>query len=141
MDADAIDAVLRSLGEYTWGWRVALPGVRFMGKSVGLRVDTQPIPTGGPSPPLDAAETALVRLVLGGLPGVLAEAERRYREHADSPDIIDRADEPSVWLSRDVLAEEGPGHWALVVGIAGAPDWATHAEFEGLEFHEIWSGD
>jgi len=88
MDADAIEALLRSLRQYRWGWRTALPGVRFIGKPVWLRVETQPIPTGGPSPPLDATETALVRLVLASLPALLADIERHYRDHADSPERL-----------------------------------------------------
>src|SRR5262245_5764888 len=141
MEVDAIEAVLRSLQEYRWGWRTTLPDIRFIGKSVSLRVDTQPIPTGGPSPPLDANETALIRLVLGNLPGLLTEIERHDRSHADSPDIIERVHEPSVWLSRDILAEEGPDHWAFVSGIEDAPDWTICAEFAGLAFQEVWSGD
>ena len=141
MEADTIDAVLRSLQEYRWGWRTTLPNIRFIGKSVSLRVDTQPIPTSAPSPPLDATETTLVRLVLSNLPGLLTEVERHYRSHADSSDIIERVHEPSVWLSRDILAEEGPDHWSFVVGIADAPDWTICAEFSGLSFQDIWSGD
>lgn len=141
MDAAAIDTVLRSLQEYRWGWRAMLPDVSFLGKPVGLRVDTQPIPTGGPSPPPNVTETALVRLVLGNLSGVLTEIESRYRSHADSLDILERVHEPSVWLSRDILSEEGPDHWSFVAGIADAPDWTICAEFSGLVFQDIWSGD
>ena len=143
MEPDAIDAVLRGLRPYRWGWRLdSLPRFSFLGKPVALHVDTQPIPTGNPSPPLDATEIELVRLILGGLPGVLAEAERQYRQYnADFPDLIERAHEPRIWLSRDILADEGPLHWAFVVGIVDAPDWGIHSEFEGLEFRRIWSGD
>jgi hypothetical protein len=136
-----IDEVLQSLREYRWGWRARLPGIRFFGKPVSLRVDTQPFPTGGPSPPPDATELALVRLVLGALPGLLPEIVRHFREHADSPDILDRLHKPIVWLSRDWLAEEGPERWSFVTGIAGAPDWGIHADFAGLTFLDIWSGD
>jgi hypothetical protein len=141
MEAVAINAVLRSLQEYHWGWRTTLPKARFLGKPVHLRVDTQPIPTGGPSPPLDATEIALVRLILGNLLGLLPEVERNFRSHTDSPDIIERLHEPSVWLSRDILAEEGPDHWSFVAGIADAPDWTICAEFAGLACQDIWSGD
>src|SRR4051812_47486922 len=100
MDADSIDTVLRSLQEYSWGWRATLPDFRFIGKPVSLRVDTQPVPIGGPSPLLDATETALVHLVLNNLAGLLSEVERHYRSHADSPEILVRVHEPTVWLSR-----------------------------------------
>ena len=141
MEPASIEEVLQSLQQYRWGWRATLPGVRFIGKPVSLRVDTQPIPTDGPSPPLADTEVALVRLILGKLPALLVEVERHFREHADSPDIIDRVHEPSVWLSRDVLAEEGPDRWSFEVGIAGAPDWSIQSDFAGLAFQNIWSGD
>ena len=44
MDTEAIDAVLRSLVEYRWGWRADLPGIRFIGKPVAFPVVTS-IPT------------------------------------------------------------------------------------------------
>ena len=142
MNTTAIDTVLRSLQRYDWGWRTRLPDIRFIGQPVELRVDTQPMPIGDPSPPLDGTETELVHRILGGLAGVLAEVERHYREYNnDVPDVIERVHEPHIWLSRDVLAEDGPCRWAFVVGIADAPDWCIHSEFVGLEFQEIWAGD
>ncbi len=142
MDAEAIDAVLGSLEEYRWGWRAVLPGVRFIGQPIELRVDTQPVPTNDPSPALDAAEMALVRLILGSLPALIAEVERQYLAYnADFPEVIERVHEPRVWLCRDVLAEEGPGRWSFVVGIRDAPDWGIHSDYDGLAFERIWSGD
>lgn len=138
---DLSEAVIRSLRPYTWGWQANIPTVSFLGRSVFLRVDTIPEPTGRGSPPLDAVEMALVRLVLGALPDLLPAIEQRYREHADSPEVLERVEEPCVWLSRDILAEEGPTRWAFVSGIGNADDWAIHAEFDGLTFCEIWSGD
>jgi hypothetical protein len=141
VDAEAIDTVLRSLQAYRWGWRTDLPGFRFIGKPIGLRVDTQPIPSGGPPPPLDVVETALVLRVLTALPELLPFIDQEFRGHADSPDIIERVQKPHVWLSRDWLVEEGPGHWSFVISIADAPDWGIHADFDGLTFQRIWSGD
>lgn len=141
MDTKTINNVLLSLAQSAWGWRADLPGVRFLGQPVGLRVDTERTPAGGPPPALDATEVALVRLVLGNLYELIPLIESEYRGHADSPDIIDRAREPHVWLSREWMAEEGLGHWSFVVGIEDAPDWAIHCEFDRLAFRRIWSGD
>jgi tetratricopeptide (TPR) repeat protein len=44
-----------------------------------------------------------------------------------APTQLDRVHEPQVWLSRDLLAEEGPDFCSFVVGIADAPDWGIHA--------------
>lgn len=141
MDAEAIDLVFESLQDYRWGWRTTLPSLEFIGQPVGLRIDTQPIPISGTHPLPDAAEMALVRLVLGALPQLLIEIERQYRAHADSPDIINRVHEPHIWVSRHMLQEEGQNRWSFIVRIADAQDWGIHCEFEGLDFLEIWSGD
>jgi hypothetical protein len=84
----------------------------------------------------------LVRLILAGLPEVLAEAERQYAEYnADFPELFGKIHYPHVWICREVLEDERPDHWAFVVGISDAPDWGIHTEFHGLEFQQIWSGD
>jgi len=75
MGPDSIHAVLRGLQPYDWGWRFdELPSARFIGMPVGLRIDTQPIPTGRPSPPLDSTEIGLASTILGGLASVSSEA-------------------------------------------------------------------
>jgi hypothetical protein len=125
----------------TWGWRGGVAGVTFLGRPVELRVDTEPEPTGGPPPPLDETELVLVRLVLPSLSALIPEIEAHYRGHADSPAVLDSVSEPRVWLSRDILADDGPGRWGFVAGLTDAPDWVIHAEFDGLVFREIWSGD
>jgi hypothetical protein len=142
MEPDVIDAVLRSLQETQWGWQAVLPEVAFLGQPVRLRVDTRPVPAEGPPPVPNADETELARLVLSGLPAALAEAERQYRAyHAGVPGAVELAHEPQACVCREQLAREGPGRWSLVVEIAGAPDYGTHAEFVGLSYVGIWSGD
>jgi hypothetical protein len=105
-------------------------------------LDTRAEPAEEPPPAAEPAEIGLVRLILGGLPGVLAECERRFREYnAEFPELLGKVHEPHIRVSREWLGGEPPGDWAFVVGIADAPDWGIHAEFRGLEFREIWSGD
>jgi hypothetical protein len=142
MDAAIIEEVLRSLFPHPWGWQADLPGVRFLGQPLGLRFDTREAPAAEPPPPPDDAEVALARQVLGGLSKLLPGAEEAYRRyHAGVPGAVELAHEPIVWVSRSTLAREGPGHWALVVGIAGAEDYGTHMDFAGLSFLSVWSGD
>jgi hypothetical protein len=142
MEPDAIEVLLRALHATLWGWQAELPGAAFLGRQVGLQIDTRSVPGDGPPPMPDAAEVGLARLVLGGLPEVLAEAERQYRAyHAGAPAAVERAHEPCVWLSRAALARDGPDRWAVVVGIAGAEDYGTHVEFAGLSCVGAWSGD
>ena len=142
MEADAIDAVLRSLRPTPWGWLAVVPGAAFLGQPMSLRVDTRDVPTDEPSPAPNSDEVSLARLVLSGLPGVLAQAEQQYRTyHREVPEAVPLAHEPHVWLSRSGMARDGADHWQFVVGIRGAEDYGTHAEFAGLSCVGIWSGD
>jgi hypothetical protein len=87
-------------------------------------------------------ETELVRLVLAGLAGVIAEAERRYMAfNADFPDVITKAHRPRIWVCREFMERDGLDRWAFASGISDAPDWTICIEFRGLEFLEIWAGD
>jgi hypothetical protein len=142
MEADAIEAVLRSLLATPWGWQAAIPGFTFLGRPVTLRIDTRSISADEPPPFPNPTEEDLARLVLGGLPGVLIDAERQYRTyHAEVPGAIELADDPHVWLSRSILARDGTSCWQFVVGIAGAEDYGTHTEFEAVSSLGVWSGD
>jgi hypothetical protein len=142
MEVDAIEAVLRSFRRTKWGWRAAVPGFEFLRQPVTLVIDTREFPTDEPPPLPNETELGLSRLILGGLSGVLAEAERQYRMyHSAVPQAVELAHEPQIWLSHRTMSREGPEHWAFVVGIAGAEDYGTHAEFVGLSCVGIWSGD
>ena len=144
MERDTIEAVVQQLRPSPYGWRCELPTpVRFFGQLVELQVDTLPFCDDDEPPPAPApAEVELVRLVLGGLPGVLAECERQYRKYnAGFPELLGEIREPHIWVSREWLGDAPPGDWSFVVEIADAPAWGIHSEFRGLEFQEIWSGD
>ncbi|MGL6076207.1 MAG: hypothetical protein ACRC8S_18790 [Fimbriiglobus sp.] len=142
MEADAIDSILQSLQPTTWGWFAAVPGEAFLGQPVSLRIDTRDVPTDEPPPAPNPGEVALARLVLAGLTEVLAQAEEQYRTyHREVPDAVPLAHEPHVWLSRSGMALDGADRWQFVVGIQGSEDYGTHAEFTGVSYVGIWSGD
>jgi hypothetical protein len=142
MEFKAINKVFQSLEQTKWGWRAVVPGVTFLERPLELRIDTRSVPTREPPPMPDEAELALASLVLLGLDGALAEGECPCREyHYGIKGAVERAHEPRVWLSREVLAKDGPGHWTLAIGIARVPDYGTHIEFQGLSCKGIWSGD
>ena len=143
MDRATIDAVVRRLRPTHYGWWCELPNpVRFFGQPVELQLDTRPFREDNEPPPAPArAEVELVRLILAGLPGVLAECERRHREYdAKFPWLLDKLCKPYIWVSREWLGDAPPGDWSFVVGIADVPEWGIHSEFRGLEFQELWSG-
>jgi hypothetical protein len=143
VERDTIDAVVQRLRPGPYGWRCELPApVRFFGRPIELLMDTRPVREHEPPPGPAPAEVGLVRLILGGLPGVLAECGRQYRRaNIELPRPLGKAHEPAIWVSREWLGDAPPGDWSFVVGISGAAGWGVHSEFSGLEFRRIWSGD
>jgi hypothetical protein len=138
---DAIEAALRQLQPGTYGWRSELPA-RFLGQQVGLRIDTRANPTRDPPAPPSPVELDLVRLILGGLPGVLTACEQAYQaRYAAYPQLVSGVRESHVWVCRDFPGGKTPEDWAFVIGVTGDPNWATHADFRGLELLGMWSGD
>lgn len=126
-----------------YGWAVTLPPpAAFLGRPIDLDFETRPSPEATPPPPPTPAELDLARAILADLPAILAVAERRYLEYnAEFPEVVAGVDGPCLWLCREFRRDDDPDRWALVVGIADAPDWGIHLEFRGAEFLEIWSGD
>jgi hypothetical protein len=115
---------------------------RFFGHPVGLEIETRPFPDSEPPPSPSQPELELTRLILTGLPEVLAEAEKRYAAYsADSPEVLAKVHRPRVWICREFQDREGRDWWAIEAGISDAPDWTICVEFRGLEFVEVWSGD
>src|SRR5262245_16726536 len=115
---------------------------RFFGHPVALELETRPFPDSEPPPSPSRPEVELTRLILAGLPGLLAEAERRYATYsAETPDVLAKVHRPRVWICREFQDREGRDWWALEAGISDAPDWSICIEFRGLEFVEVWSGE
>lgn len=143
MKPEAIEAVLRQLQPYDYGWRCELPTPStFFGNPVELRIETRPCPATESAPIPNSTEIELVRLILSALPEMLAQAEQYYADYnAGFPELVDKIDQPHIWVCREWLGSEIPANWTFLIGISDAPDWCIHTEFRGLEFREIWSGD
>jgi hypothetical protein len=143
LDAAAVEAFLKGLQPYPYGWRRELPApYRFFGQPIAVTIETRPFPADSQAPPPAPAEIDLVRRVVNGLPGVLAAAERAYAAYnADFPELVGKVRDPRVWVCREYQAADGPDRWALESGIADAPDWTICVEFRGLAVVEVWSGD
>ena len=114
----------------------------FFGQPVGLKVDTRPYRDDEPPPAPARAEVELVRVILGKLPGVLAECEVQYREYnAELPELPGKVHEAYIWVSREWQGDVPPREWSFVVGISDSREWFVHSEFRGLEFQQTWSCD
>lgn len=143
MEREAIEAILATLQPDPYGWRQQLPAAyQFFGQPVSVTIETRPFPESGVPPRPTRAELDLVRLILSGLPGVLATATREHAAYNDAcPELLEKVHDPRVWVCREFQETDGPERWALTSGISDAPDWTIFVEFRGLSFLEVWSGD
>jgi hypothetical protein len=137
-----IDELLKVLRPYPYGWQVEIPApYKFLGHSINLDVETRPNPDDVDAPVTNEIEIELARLILTNLSDVLGEAERRYVAYcSDEPGVLERIEHPRIWLCREFMSTDSK-HWVLAAGFVDAPDWVVHAEFSGLFFEDIWSGD
>jgi hypothetical protein len=143
LEPEAIEVILARLHHYPYGWRQELPAAyRFFGQPVAVTIETRPFPEAGEPPKPADAELHLVRLVLAGLPDVLATAAQEYAAYNDAfPELLRKVTDPRLWVCREFQQQDGPDRWALTSGISDAPDWTIFVEFCGLSFLEVWSGD
>jgi hypothetical protein len=135
--------MLNGLQPYPYGWGCQLPPpYQFFGQQLAVMIETRPIPADESAPRPTRGEIDLVRLILAGLPEILAKATQEYAAYnAEFPELLAKVHEPRIWVCREFQAEEGPDWWALTSGISDAPDWTIYVEFRGLTLLEVWSGD
>ena len=94
----------------------------------------------GRAPP-GPEEVGLIDTILGNLPMLLAECERRFNEfNAKWPHVRDEVTNPHVWIARSRLWGLGSGYWSFVVEHRES-DYGWHLEFDGLDFVDMWGGD
>ena len=146
MDEATIEATLAALAPHEYGWRAEIPPDRgtFLGRPTSLDIETTEEPRKSNPPRPTEAELALARTILAALPAILAEAARQFTDDVTAegdPGALDQVADPHAWISRLEMEEEGPAHWAFVVGRRDNDDFGYHLEFEGAEFRSIWSGD
>jgi hypothetical protein len=115
LEREAIETILATLQPYPHGWRQELPAAyRYFGQPVTLTIETRPFPEAGEPPRPSGAELDLVRLILAGLPGVLATAGREYAACDDTtPELLRKVADPRVWVCREFQERDGPDRWAV----------------------------
>ena len=115
-----------------------------LGLPLSIEIETRSVPSDLPIPKLNEQESTLIALILENIDHCIAESLAKLRGD-ESYQRIDEANaritNPHVWMSREMMQEEGIQRWALVVGVDVNPDFGWHVEFDGLECLEIWAGD
>lgn len=113
----------------------------FLGHQLKLTISTDWTVDRTQPLPVSEAELSLAELILTNLPAILTQAESRFLEHEQKASSREQhARDPTVWIDRDGLVEDGPLRWALVVHHDEWPDFGWHIEFDGSQCIAVWAG-
>ena len=90
-------------------------------------------------PPVSVSQAAFMRRITPALPAILKRVEEAMVEYNDhDQDFREFVTNPHVWLACD---QDNGESWTFVIERTDNPDFGYHAEFEGTNLFEIWSGD
>lgn len=109
----------------------------FLGRN--HRTDDSPVPA------ISDVEARLIDSILARLADCIAQCERLL----DTDPTIGhiringgaKVVNPHIWISREVMEQDGEDRWVMVLGVDANPDFGWHIEFERLTALEIWAGD
>jgi len=93
--------------------------------------------------PMTESELALIDSILDRLPELVEEIcsrlLTRYSNINDAEAFRQLCNQPILWINR----ERAGGQWSFVVERRADEDdsVATHLEFQGMTFREMWAGD
>ena len=126
------------------GFRLRHSAALIFGQPVSIEIETRSVPSDAPIPNLNDQEFALVALIIENIEHCINESVAKLQGD-ESHQRLDEANaqitNPHVWISREMMQEEGMQRWTMVVGVDVNPDFGWHVEFDGLECLEIWAGD
>jgi hypothetical protein len=145
MDLASIRDRLKPTNGTTWRAELGSEQARLFDCPIAIEISTRSVPDDSPVPEISNAESHLADMVLLGLDKCLSQCERlldadpTIRHIRISNDA--RVANPHIWIDREMMTENGPTRWAMVLGIDVNPDFGWHIEFDGLDALEIWAGD
>jgi len=126
------------------GFHATYDSAQMLGLPLSIEIETRSVPSDLPIPKLNEQESTLIALILENIDHCIAESLAKLRgdeSHQRIDEANARITNPHVWISREMMQEEGMQRWALIVGVDVNPDFGWHVEFDGLECLEIWAGD
>ncbi|MCA9117250.1 MAG: hypothetical protein KDA79_19405 [Planctomycetaceae bacterium] len=145
MDYATIRPHLEPVSGTTWRAVIDEDRFRLMGCQIAIAFETRCIPGDLPVPAISDEEARLADTILNGLESCIAESERLLENDPTIGHIRAnggaRVVNPHIWISREVMTEDGPDRWTMVLGLDINPDFGWHIEFEGLTALEVWAGD
>ena len=140
-----IQSRLRTVNGTTWRAELDSEQARLLDCPIAIEISTRAVPDDSPVPEISDAESRLADIVLRGLDKCVSQCEGlldadptigHCRINNDA-----RVVNPHIWIDREMMTEDGPTRWAMVLGVDENPDFGWHIEFDELDALEIWAGD
>lgn len=147
MNNAALKKLLASPTPDPYGWIVTIPETRgtLFGQQLTIRFETRLLPAKKPPPEINADEQQLAGLVVSNLSDLLVEVARRFDAyHKNKKKIAELRGSirnPHIWISREIMEDEGPDRWSFVIGFQESKDYAIDMEFDGLKCLDVAGGD
>ena len=126
------------------GFCVRHDSARIFGQPLSIEIETRSVPSDTPVPKLNDQESTLIALIVENIDHCINESLTKLQDDESYQRLNDanaRIVNPHVWISREMMHEEGMQRWTMVVGMDVNPDFGWHVEFDGLKCLEIWAGD
>ena len=117
---------------------------RILGLPVSFEIETRSVPSDTPTPRLNEQESTLVALIVENINHCISESLAKLQNDESFQRLNEanaRIANPHVWISREMMNEEGAQRWTMVIGVDVNPDFGWHVEFDGLKCLRIWAGD
>ena len=145
MDYASIQSQLKPTNGTTWRAVIEDDRFRLMACPIAIEIETRSVPDESSVPEISAEESQLADVILNGLETCIAESERLLENDPTIGHIRVNGDakivNPHIWISREIMTQDGANRWAMVLGIDVNPDFGWHIQFDGLAALEIWAGD
>ena len=111
----------------------------FLNVPVSLMIETSLQQSDAPPLP-NSLEKDLALRILNNLKRIIRTAENVVRSYANAEnlELADNIDDPHIWISRDMIEEDGSTQWAFVIGTLDPPAYSYNLDFQGIKYKDIF---
>lgn len=145
MDFASIRSRLKPSNGTTWLAVLDDGAAVLMDRPIAIEIETRSFPDDSPVPAISDEESRLIDTILARLPDCISQCQRLLANDPTIRHIRVNGDakvvNPHIWISREVMDQDGEDRWVMVLGVDVNPDFGWHIEFEGVTALEIWAGD
>ena len=107
---------------------------QMLGLTLAIEIETRSVPSDTPIPRLNDHEKTLIALIVKNIDHCICESVARLQNDESYQRLNEakaRITNPHVWISREIMQNEGMRRWAMIAGVDVNPDFGWHVELTG----------